>query len=79
MIRFWQESSNTRLYFDWQGGIAQGMVAEGGLYDPQWLADFLQTEMSDIGPQQRFVDIGLTNVLSGNYDDMLAADVDMHL
>jgi hypothetical protein len=52
---------------------------EGGLYSPLLLQDFLATELSDIGAQQRFVDIGLTNVLTGNYDDMLAADVDAHL
>ena len=79
MIKFWQDASNTRLYKDWSGGVAQGLIMEGGLYDPQLLSDFLFAEMSDIGAQQRFVDIGLTNALSGNYDDMLADDVDAHL
>ena len=79
IIKFWQDASNTRLYKDWSGGVAQGLIMEGGLYDPQLLSDFLFAEMSDIGAQQRFVDIGLTNALSGNYDDMLADDVDAHL
>lgn len=49
MIKFWQDASNTRLYKDWSGGVAQGLIMEGGLYDPQLLSDFLLAEMSDIG------------------------------
>ena len=79
IIKFWQDASNTRLYRDWTGGVAQGLVMEGGLYSPLLLQEFLATELTDIGAQKRFVDIGLTNVLTGNYDDMLAADVDAHL
>jgi predicted acylesterase/phospholipase RssA len=79
MITFWQNSSNTKLYKDWLGGIVQGLTMEGGLYNNALLKSFLTRELVDIGPIQRFVDIGITDVLIGKYQDNLPADIDTNL
>lgn len=42
MIKFWQDASNTRLYKDFPGGVAQGFALEGGLYNNTLLLDFLE-------------------------------------
>jgi predicted acylesterase/phospholipase RssA len=67
MITFWQNSSNNKLYKDWLGGIVQGLTMEGGLYNNALLKAFLTKELVDIGPMTRFVDIGITDVLTGKY------------
>jgi len=67
MVTFWQNSSNSKLYKDWLGGIAQGLAIEGGLYNNALLKAFLKAELVDISPIERFVDIGITNVLTGKY------------
>lgn len=51
------------------------MFAKEGLYNDQLLHDFLMTELVDIVPSQRFVDIPLTNVESGAVDDFYQADL----
>lgn len=79
MITFWENASNSSLYKDWLGGVAEGLTLKGGLYNDKPLGDFLKTELADIGPQQRFVDVGLTDVLTGNYKDNFAADLDANL
>lgn len=79
MIKFWEDAASTRLYRDFPGGVAQGLTVEGGLYDATMLKNFLATELTDIGSMQRFVDVGLTNVLTGKYEDMLAANLDSNL
>ena len=33
MIKFWQNASNTKLYKDWLGGVAEGLTMKGGLYN----------------------------------------------
>ena len=40
---------------------------EGGLYNNALLKAFLTKELVDIGPMTRFVDIGITDVLTGKY------------
>jgi hypothetical protein len=67
------------LYKDWLGGVVQGLTLKGGLYNNAPLASFLETELADIGTQQRFVDVGITDVLTGMYKDELAADLDSNL
>ena len=69
MVTFWQNSSNTDLYKDWPGGIAQGLALEPGLYNNKPLSKWLPTELADIGPMQRYVDVGITDVLTGAYKD----------
>lgn len=72
MITFWQNTTNSRLYKDWIGGIAQGLTVEPGLYNDKLLQSFLQTELADIGTMQRFVDVGITNLLTGAFTDNTA-------
>jgi hypothetical protein len=69
MVTFWQNTANNKLYKDWLGGWAQGLTIEAGLYNDKLLAEFLQSELTDIGNMQRYVDVGLTNVLTGAYVD----------
>jgi len=42
---------------------------EPGLFKSNLLHEFLTTELADIGPMQRFTDVGLTDVISGAYVD----------
>jgi hypothetical protein len=37
MVTFWQNTTNSRLYKDWIGGIAQGLTVEPGLYNDKLL------------------------------------------
>ena len=67
MITFWQNSSNSKLFKDWLGGIVQGLTLEGGLYNNTLLKAFLTHELADISSMNRFVDIGITDVLTGKY------------
>ena len=72
MLQFWQNSTQTKLYHDWVGGWIQGLTVEPGLYNNKPLHGFLTTELADIGPMQRFTDVGLTNVLTGAFVDNTA-------
>lgn len=49
MVTFWQNTANNKLYKDWLGGWAQGLTIEAGLYNDKLLAEFLQSELTDIG------------------------------
>lgn len=69
MVTFWQNASNTKLYKDWLGGIAEGLLLKGGLYNDAAALDFLKGELADITPSNRWIDIGLTDVLKGKYTD----------
>ena len=69
MVKFWENASNAKLYKDWFGGIVTGLLAKGGLYDNSPTLDFLKTELADITPNNRWIDIGLTDVLKGKYVD----------
>lgn len=75
MQTFWENSSNTKLFKDWTLGLVEGMFMKEGLYNNTMLRDFLATELVDIVPNQRFVDIPLVNVESGVYDDFYSADL----
>lgn len=69
MVQFWQNTTKQRLYKDWLGGWIQGLTVEPGLYNNKELLAFLQTELADVGTMQRFADVGITNVLSGAFQD----------
>ena len=72
---FWDNSANTKLYKNWWGGIATGLTLEGGLWNDSPVFDFLKTEMADIKPTNRWIDIGLTDVLKGTYVDFNGDDL----
>jgi hypothetical protein len=69
MIKYWTDASNTQMYKDWIGGITQGLLLKGGLYNNKPLNQFITTELADIGAMQRFVNVGLANVLTGVWTD----------
>lgn len=73
MKTFWDNSANTKLYKDWLGGLAEGLLLKGGLWNDKGVLDFLKTEMADISPVNRWIDIGLTDVLKGTYVDFQEA------
>jgi len=75
MQTFWDNSANATLYKEWPGGVTEGLLVKGGLYNNKPLHNFLTTELADILPNQRFIDVGLTNVLDGTYKDFFAADL----
>ena len=69
MKTFWDNSANTKLYKDWMGGMAEGLLLKGGLWNDAPALDFLKTELADITPTNRWIDVGLTDVLKGTYVD----------
>lgn len=69
MKTFWDNSTNTKLYKDWLGGLAEGLLLKGGLWNDAPVQDFLKTELADIAATNRWIDIGLTDVLKGTYVD----------
>lgn len=69
MKTFWDNSTNTKLYKDWLGGLAEGLLLKGGLWNDAAVLDFLKTEMADITASNRWIDVGLTDVLKGTYVD----------
>ena len=77
MIKFWDDASNSELYKNWLGGIAEGLLIKGGLYNDSELMDFLKSDngLNDITPNQRWIDIGITDVLKGTYKDMHSEDL----
>ena len=75
MKTFWDNSTNTRLYKDWLGGLAEGLLLKGGLWNDQPTLDFLKSELSDVSATNRWIDIGLTDVLKGTYVDFKEEDL----
>ena len=69
MKTFWENSTNTKMYKDWLGGIAEGLLLKGGLWNDEPTLDFLKSELADVSPTNRWIDIGLTDVLKGTYVD----------
>lgn len=57
------------MYKDWLGGITQGLLLQGGLYNDKPLYNFIDTNLSDISSMKRFVNVGLANVLTGVWTD----------
>ena len=39
---FWTAASNTTLYKDWVGGIIDGLILHGGLYNSEPLKTFIK-------------------------------------
>lgn len=78
MSTFWTSASNSELYKNWLGGIAEGLLIKGGLYNDKELKDFLESDkgLKDMtSPNKRYIDIGITDVLKGTYKDMLSEDL----
>lgn len=75
MVTFWQNASNAKLYKDWLGGLAEGLLVKGGLYNNAPTLDFLKTELADVNAQYRWIDVGLTDVLKGTYTDFFEGNM----
>ena len=75
METFWKNSATTKLYKDWLGGLAEGLLLKGGLWNDKAVLDFLKTELADVTPTQRWIDVGLTDVLKGTYVDYKKEDL----
>ena len=60
---FWVNSTNEKLYKSWLGREAEGLLMKGGLWNDDPAKDFLKKEMADIKPTQRWINVGLTDVL----------------
>jgi len=75
MQTFWENSGNTKLWHDWPGGVAEGMFVKGGLYNDKPLYNFLASELTDIVPNQRFVDVALANIANGTIDEFYGNDL----
>ena len=69
MKTFWENSANAELYKNWLGGLAEGLLVKGGLWNDKGVLTFLKTEMADITASNRWIDVGLTDVLKGTYVD----------
>lgn len=50
------------------GGIAEGLLMKGGLYNSAPLKDFLKKELKDT-KIQRSINVGIVDLLKGNYVD----------
>lgn len=44
MENFWVDAANNALYKNWLGGVAQGLLFEGGLYNSAPMVNFLKKE-----------------------------------
>jgi len=44
MEQFWQSAATTPLQKDWLGGLPQGLLVEGGLYNSAPLKSFLTSQ-----------------------------------
>ena len=75
MEQFWTDAAHNKLYKDWFGGIARGLFMEGGLYNSAPLEDFLKKEFKDTKAVHRSMDIGITDVIDGSYQDFSDANI----
>ena len=75
MKTFWDNSTTNKLYKDWLGGLAEGLLLKGGLWNDALVLSFLKSELADIKPTNRWIDVGLTDVLKGTYVDFEEADL----
>lgn len=66
MASFWKAATNSTLYQSWWGGLAEGLLTEGGLYDNSPMSDFFSDQFKGLD-LQRDIFIGLTDLLSGNF------------
>ena len=48
MEDFWISASQSKLYQNWWGGIAAGIVAKEGIYDSSPLKDFIQNKFDGV-------------------------------
>ena len=65
---FWYAAANSTLYKNWFGGIADGLMFQGGLYDSTPLKTFLEGQFEAFTSNRETV-IGLVDYMTGDYRD----------
>lgn len=68
MEQFWVDASHNKLYKNWLGGIAQGLIFEGGLYNSAPLLSFFKKEFGS-STMKRDLSVGIVDVKTGSYKD----------
>ena len=74
MKTFWEGTATQDMYEEWMGGLLDGLLLEGGLYDDTKLKNYIKTEFSGVSPKRDF-DFGLTDLLSGKFDSYTQKDI----
>lgn len=69
MKKFWEGTATQDMYEEWLGGLLDGLLIEGGLYDDTKLKNYIKSELKGV-TAKREIDLGLVNLLSGKYEDM---------
>jgi hypothetical protein len=73
---FWTQATAKPLYKSWLGGLPQGLLIEGGLYNSAPLKTFLNSQFSSTS-LKRSLNVGIVDLLSGlyvNYNEEMLAD-----
>ena len=74
MENFWVDAANSPLYKNWLGGVAEGLLFKGGLYNSQPMVDFLKKEFTST-TVQRNLNIGITDIKDGAYRSFTEANI----
>lgn len=61
MQQFWLDATRNKLYQNWWGGLATGLLLKGGLYDSSPMKTFLGNEFKG-KTMHRGVNVGITNI-----------------
>jgi predicted acylesterase/phospholipase RssA len=64
MQTFWDDATKAQLYKDWLGGLTQGLLYEGGLYNSKPMQTFLKNEFSTT-TINRGLDLGIVDIKDG--------------
>jgi predicted acylesterase/phospholipase RssA len=74
MITFWQDAADAVLGKDWIGGVGQGLLLEGALYNDKDVLSFLKSELPNIKADKRWFDMALTDMTAGASVDEVLED-----
>ena len=78
MKAFWESSANNDLWQSWWGHEVEGVTLRQGIWNDSPALDWLKSEMSDVNlsSSQRWIDVGLTDILKGTYVDFFKDNLD---
>ena len=75
MKKFWEDSANFKMYKSWLGREAEGLLWKGGLWNDEATLGFVTDQFANMTPNQRWVDVGLTDALKGTFVDFKSEDL----
>ena len=75
MEDFWISASQSKLYQNWWGGIAAGIVAKEGIYDSSPLKDFIQNKFDGVEEIKRKFNMGIVDLVKGSYMNFNEANI----